>query len=164
MPTQVQYAVMAAASYISTRLEINRFSVPEGWSEDTVGRVREDSGFEATRFSKGSEIVISFAGTYPGKLRGPTNSVGLPVDFVADFKLADGAGSDQLLEAAQNQWGQSRLIRPRSQGCTHPTPGQKMGSESFFDNFMMKNAIHEYIEKRFRRGKKDGGKTAIQSG
>lgn len=34
MPTQIQYALMAAASYISTRpFDVNKFPVPEGWTE-----------------------------------------------------------------------------------------------------------------------------------
>ncbi len=31
MATAIQYALMAGASYISTRAPINRFPIPEGW-------------------------------------------------------------------------------------------------------------------------------------
>ena len=30
---EINYALMAGASYISTRAEINRFPVPNGWSQ-----------------------------------------------------------------------------------------------------------------------------------
>lgn len=33
MPTTIQYALMAAASYISTRpFDVNKFPVPDGWN------------------------------------------------------------------------------------------------------------------------------------
>ena len=63
MITIIEYALMAGASYISTRSELNKFPVPEDWVR--IGRDVKDSGFEAATFQKGSEIVISFAGTYP---------------------------------------------------------------------------------------------------
>jgi hypothetical protein len=63
MITIIEYALMAGASYISTRSDPNKFPVPEDWVR--IGRDVKDSGFEAATFQKGSEIVISFAGTYP---------------------------------------------------------------------------------------------------
>ena len=104
MPTQIQYALMAAASYISTRpFDINKFPVPKDWIENEAERRALPSGFEATTFKNGTELVISFAGTYPSSLPGTTNgtSLGLPVDFVADIDLGVGYGSPQLLQAAQ---------------------------------------------------------------
>lgn len=65
---EINYALMAGASYISTRAEINRFPVPSGWQEMVDERTTKPSGFEATSFTNGSEIVISFAGTDPGDL------------------------------------------------------------------------------------------------
>jgi Ca2+-binding RTX toxin-like protein len=101
MPTQIQYALMAAASYISTRRDINKFPVPDGWIENTENRRVRPSGFEATTFTSGTELVISFAGTYPGTLLGPKNALGRAVDFATDVALAVGASDDQLLQAVQ---------------------------------------------------------------
>lgn len=62
MTTLIEYALMSGASYISTRAEINQFPVPDSWSEIVAKRALEpSSGFEATYFINGSEIVISFA-------------------------------------------------------------------------------------------------------
>ena len=74
MPTRPEYALMAGASYISTRADKNRFPIPEGWSESVADRKVKKSGFEATYFTKGTEVVISFAGTAPGAIqRGQSN-------------------------------------------------------------------------------------------
>lgn len=70
-PTTIEYALMAGASYISNRAEVNQFPVPNGWLEIINEREIKPSGFEATYFVKGSDIVISFAGTGPD-LRGQT--------------------------------------------------------------------------------------------
>jgi VCBS repeat-containing protein len=95
---------MAAASYISTRPDaVNKFPAPEGWLEKTETRRALQSGFEATTFASGNDLVISFAGTYPGVLPGTTNgtALGMPVDFVADLNLGLGVGSVQLLQAVE---------------------------------------------------------------
>jgi hypothetical protein len=92
MATEVEYALMAGASYISTRAEINRFPVPEGWLESIDDRRQLPSGFESTYFIRGSEVVISFAGTYqPDVFR----------DWKANSALATGFGSQQLVQAAE---------------------------------------------------------------
>ena len=100
-PTQIQYALMAAASYISTRPDdVNKFPAPEGWIENVAKRANEpNSGFEATYFTSGTDLVISFAGTYPGHLA--DNSSGVPIDFVADLALGVGYSSPQLLQAVE---------------------------------------------------------------
>ena len=87
MTTAIEYALMAGASYISTRAEVNRFPVPDGWLEMVDERRSLPSGFEATYFTNDTEIVISFAGTDPGDLGG---------DMLANFGLAGGTGSSQL--------------------------------------------------------------------
>lgn len=63
MTTAIEYALMAGASYISTRADINQFPVPDGWAERIDKRQELPSGFEATYFTKGTDIVISYAGT-----------------------------------------------------------------------------------------------------
>ncbi len=93
MATEIEYALMAGASYISTRSDINRFPAPQGWTEIAEFRRNDpSSGFEATSFIKGTEIVISYAGTDPADLLG---------DIAADIGLATGVGSTQLLQAAE---------------------------------------------------------------
>ena len=65
MANAIEYALMAGASYISNRAPIYRFPVPKDWNE--VEKLRKSdliSGFEATHFTNGTQVVISFAGTY----------------------------------------------------------------------------------------------------
>ena len=98
MTTLVDYALMAGASYISNRAEINRFPAPTGWLSTKYENPPNGSGFEAITFINGStirtstEIVISYAGTdfsNPGS------------DFLhANLPLTAGTLSDQLEEAA----------------------------------------------------------------
>ena len=88
MANDVEYALMAGVSYRSTRADINRFPIPDGWLEVPLSHVTMPSGFEAVSFQRGNEIVISFAGT--AQL----------VDWLANIGLATGAGSDQLRDAA----------------------------------------------------------------
>lgn len=78
MTTTVDYALMAGASYISTRAEINQFPTPSGWVGSKHDTPPGGSGFEAVTFIKGTEIVISFAGTDS------------PGDLFADLALAAG--------------------------------------------------------------------------
>ncbi|OGT04441.1 MAG: hypothetical protein A2143_05570 [Gallionellales bacterium RBG_16_57_15] len=63
MISEIEYALMAGGSYISTRPEINQFPIPQGWV--SFNHQSLDTGFEAVTFTNGSEIVISFAGTGP---------------------------------------------------------------------------------------------------
>ncbi|OQX16665.1 MAG: hypothetical protein BWK76_11320 [Desulfobulbaceae bacterium A2] len=93
MATEIELAIMAGRAYQSTRKEINWFPAPEaeGWTE--LDHKTKESGFEAVYFQRGTgadtEIVISYAGTYPSD----------PNDLFADLWLATGVGSDQLLQA-----------------------------------------------------------------
>lgn len=66
MTTPLDYALMAGASYISTRPDINKFPTPQGWTSviDPPYFKNDATGFEAITFTNGSEYVISFAGTY----------------------------------------------------------------------------------------------------
>ena len=91
MPSNAEYALMAGRAYQSTRDEINRFPVPEGWNEPIDKRKVLPSGFEAGYFIRGNEIVISFAGTGPEILN---------PDWLANFGLTLGSGATQLDEAA----------------------------------------------------------------
>lgn len=101
MATIIDYALMAGASYIDTRLPINRFPIPTGWN--LVSRNPQDntSGFEAATFGNSTtiatstDIVISYAGTYDI----PSNPLTNP-DMLADAGLGFGTGSVQLLQAA----------------------------------------------------------------
>ena len=46
-PTDIEYALMAGASYISSRPDINKFPVPTGWTGTQYDI--KDSGFENQR-------------------------------------------------------------------------------------------------------------------
>jgi hypothetical protein len=97
MTTTIDYALMAGASYFSTRPDGNKIPVPQGWvkvtNPDSYFRDTE-SGFEAISFTNGNEIVISYAGTYDKPLS-PFNP-----DIQADLLLGTGFGSKQLDHAA----------------------------------------------------------------
>jgi hypothetical protein len=116
MATAVEYALMAGASYISTRPDVNKFPVPDGWVEAVDERKTKPSGFEATYFTKANEIVISFAGTdfsQPG------------TDFLhANIPLAAGIVSDQLRQAA-DYYLQVKASAPA--GATISLTGHSLG-------------------------------------
>jgi hypothetical protein len=90
MAEPVEYALMAGASYVSTRPEINRFPVPHGWTivADPPPFNNDANGFEAIAFQRGEEVVISFAGT--AQL----------VDWMSNITMATGFSNGQLLDAA----------------------------------------------------------------
>lgn len=89
---EIDCALMAGASYISTRPDVNKFPIPEGWEAVRDSHFNDPStGFEAVAFQKGIEVVISYAGTDPKDFSG---------DILADLALAAGMLSDQLCQAA----------------------------------------------------------------
>lgn len=101
MTTLIDYALMAGASYISNRAEINRIPAPDVWLEAINKRsLGKPSGFEATYFAGvNNEVVISFAGTDFNSASGA-----IP-DFVfGNFPLMSGVsinGADQLVDAVE---------------------------------------------------------------
>lgn len=99
MITNIEYALMAGRSYQTNRDSINWFPIAKDWTEfahvpnnPSFPNFTGVTGFEAVSFTKGSEIVISFAGT----------DFSLPLtDFTAaNIPLAAGFMSDQLKQAA----------------------------------------------------------------
>ncbi|OZA12635.1 MAG: hypothetical protein B7X94_03560, partial [Hydrogenophilales bacterium 17-62-8] len=89
---EIDNALMAGMAYRSTRADINRFPLPQGWSEIPLSYVTLPSGFEAVSFQRGSEIIISYSGTDFTDFTG---------DWIkANIPLAFGFSSDQLREAA----------------------------------------------------------------
>jgi hypothetical protein len=91
MATELEYALMAGGAYFSTRAPINQFPIPAGWTQ--LGTSLDySSGFEAVAFQQQgtNDIVISYAGTYPG--------------------LAD-VTADGLLGAGMNNRGQTTFSR-----------------------------------------------------
>ncbi len=89
MATEIEYALMAGGSYLTTSNPINQFPVPIGWSQipnsHVVGTGFLPSGFEAVSFVKGNEIVISYAGT--GDL----------LDWLTNLSITDA----QIVQAAE---------------------------------------------------------------
>jgi Ca2+-binding RTX toxin-like protein len=112
MTTTIEYALMAGASYIDTRKLINRFPTPQNWV--SFNHQSRDSGFEAISFTNGTEIVISYAGTYDKDIAG---------DIVADAGLVAGTGSAQLLQAAE-YYLQVKAANP---GATITLTGHSLG-------------------------------------
>ena len=99
MASESEYVLMAGAVYISTRAKINQLSAPNGWEKVTMPQDSyvsdPGSGFEAIAFyntANPNEIVIAYAGTDPSDITG---------DWLANGGLATGAGSDQLVRAAE---------------------------------------------------------------
>ncbi len=116
---EIDCALMAGASYISTRPDINKFPIPEGWITVTNPDSHFNdpaTGFEAVSFKRGDDIVISFAGTYEKDLTG---------DWMANTGLATGFGSAQLLQAAE--YYLSIKNDPRYQGATITLTGHSLG-------------------------------------
>lgn len=80
---QIDCALMAGASYMSTRPDINKFPTPTGWVKVTNPDsyfIDPSTGFEAISFqniANPNNIVISFAGTDPLS----------PTDLAADADL-----------------------------------------------------------------------------
>ena len=93
MATDIEYAIMAGRAYISTREKVNRFPVPQGWTQIPNSHATAPSGFEAVSFQKGNEIVISFAGMGPSFLLWNK-------DWREGLDLYKGDPTDQLREAA----------------------------------------------------------------
>ena len=95
MTISTDYALLAGAAYFDTRNTINRISTPQGWTQ--IDRRNSDpaTGFEATTFQSGSQIVISYAGTNASQV-----SPFAP-DMRANLALANGTSSNQLLQAAE---------------------------------------------------------------
>jgi hypothetical protein len=95
MITEIEYALLAGAAYYDTRTDKNRLPLPQNWSY--LSRIQQDltTGFEASAFQSGTNIVISFAGTYEK----PNNPLTNP-DMQADIALAAGSLSAQLKQAA----------------------------------------------------------------
>lgn len=91
MATQIEidYALIAGYAYFGSRSDINRFPIPQGWMEKVDMRANYPaSGFETYAFQRGTEIVISIAGT---------NGSG---DLGTDISLWWGKAADQLKQGA----------------------------------------------------------------
>lgn len=99
MATDIEYALMAGRVYQSTRGVINWLPDLQSLGWTAFFPKQEASGFEAVSFQKGSEIVISFAGT------------GSNVDWWANAGGAFGVTSDQLRQAA-DYYLQVKAVNP----------------------------------------------------
>jgi hypothetical protein len=133
MATTIEYALLAGASYYDTRADINRFSLPQNWS--VVSRLPQDesTGFEASTFKNGTNIVISFAETDPSDI---------PGDIAADLALAAGILSDQLKQAADYYL----LIKAANSDATICFTGHSLGDMND-ENFLERIVCHEATER-----------------
>ncbi|MDH2916042.1 MAG: hypothetical protein PXX77_04105, partial [Gallionella sp.] len=103
MTTAIEYALMAGASYISNRPDINRIPAPDVWLEAISERsLNNPSGFEATYFvGVNNEVVISFAGTDFNSVISLCPPLGHDF-FNGNIPLSSGVsinGADQLVDA-----------------------------------------------------------------
>lgn len=75
MTTTIEYALLAGASYYDIRAQRNRFPLPQNWNY--ISRISQDTitGFEASAFTNGTDIVISFAGTDPSDATGDSRNL-----------------------------------------------------------------------------------------
>src|SRR3989338_742676 len=112
MISEIEYALMAGGSYISTRPEINQFTTPQNWVSFYPQSL--DTGFEAVSFTNSTEIVISYAGTKDIYDTG---------DNAANIGLAAGLGSGQLKQAAE-YYLQVKAANP---GATITLTGHSLG-------------------------------------
>ncbi|UVT17015.1 MAG: hypothetical protein H8K04_05530 [Nitrospira sp.] len=121
MVTELEYALMAGRAYQSTRAEKNWFPTLDsyGWLEPLEKRRRDPAtGFEAGYFQRGTEIVISIAGTDPNDGILPPGP-----DNTANILLTSGIASVQLLQAAE-YYLQVQAANP---GATITITGHSLG-------------------------------------
>ena len=116
MATDIEYAIMAGRAYISTRGKVNRFPVPQDWTQIPNSHATASSGFEAVSFQKGDEIVISFAGTDPG-------FVLTSKDWWTNFELTKGECVRQLCDAAVYYLDMKKLYGDRITFTGHSLGG-----------------------------------------
>lgn len=129
MATEVEYALMAGRVYQSTRATINWLPdlQSRGWAEFFPVPPEQSSGFEAYSFSKGNEIVISYAGT------------GSNVDWWANAGGFFGVTTEQLRQAA-DYYLQVKADNP---GATISLTGHSLGGglASLMATFFDKSAV-----------------------
>jgi hypothetical protein len=116
MATDIEYAIMAGRAYISTRGKVNRFPVPQDWTQIPNSHATASSGFEAVSFQKGDEIVISFAGT--GSDFALTSK-----DWWTNFELTKGECVQQLCDAAVYYLDMKKLYGDRISFTGHSLGG-----------------------------------------
>jgi RTX calcium-binding nonapeptide repeat (4 copies)/Lipase (class 3) len=119
MTSTIDYALMAGRAYQATRALINQFPTLTDWLEffhvpDPTSNFQASSGFEAVAFKKGTEIVISYAGTYLSDIFG---------DQLANAGLASGFGSSQLMQAVEYYL----QIKAANPGATITLTGHSLG-------------------------------------
>ncbi len=101
MADDLNYALLAGAAYFSQRDPINRIYPTADWS--LLSRERDDSsGYEASAYRNGTEIVIAFAGTDE------------PEDWAANFSLATAVWTAAQLYKAAEFYARIRQANPEA--------------------------------------------------
>lgn len=92
MVDPIDYALMAGNVYRVSRHENNRVPVPDGWEPLEKTHIADSvTGFEAMAYRRGTEIVISYAGTDPNE----------STDWINNLQAGSGVmTASQLLKAA----------------------------------------------------------------
>lgn len=96
--SNIDYALMSGVADRKSRSKENQFPVPAGWVEMVDGYETRTSGFEATYFKNGNQIVIAFAGTNTSFFSQTGDTLR---DVIADLELGLGNINEQLLQAAE---------------------------------------------------------------
>ena len=100
MASTLEYALMSAAAYDSTRSKDNKTPFPEGWGWSELPGFQHFadpvSGFEFAAYMNAAtnEIVISYAGTYPNP------DFPSSIDGKADLLIGVGGLGEQVQQAA----------------------------------------------------------------
>jgi Ca2+-binding RTX toxin-like protein len=115
MPTILEYALLAGDSYFDSRTAANRLPTPQNWTQISSYPTDSTSGFEASAFQSGTQIVISYAGTYDQDIN----------DKLANIGLAAGTGSAQLLQAVE--YYLQNKSDPANAGKTITLTGHSLG-------------------------------------
>lgn len=134
-----EYAVLAAAAYNDNRGLDNKIpasSLPPGWIQSVIPGLNPSdtssnplgSGFSASTFVNGSNVVISFEGTDFLTDPGEGQNVGQTLsDGASDLALGAGLGSQQLIEAAL-LYEKVKAEYPADKGFTITFTGHSLGA------------------------------------
>lgn len=138
MTTAIEYALIAGASYVDTRVLVNRFSTPEGW---TMGNHQlKDSGFEnvGTPFDYETRARTDQAGlqlTIPLYEGGTTNSrvteaIANKNKAAAELEVArrqSGTDAKQAYSAIVNGLAQIEALKSAVESSQSAVKGNQIG-------------------------------------
>src|SRR4051812_30476855 len=102
MATELEYALLSGSVYVTTRHPVNQIAPAPGWAAIDRIVTPTSGGFEAQAYQRGSEIVISYAGT------------GSWDDWIANISLGLNGNTTTQLEQAILYYEQIKTKYPTS--------------------------------------------------